>query len=284
MFSLTSTDIATALLTLGLDQGDTVFVHSSLSSMGYVEGGAVSVTDALLKVLGQKGTLVVPTFTFDHANCTQPVFDPYCDPSEMGKVSEVVRVHPKSSRSIHLLHSVSALGFLSEEISSNHGESAWANDGPFGKLYDFDAKILLLGVPYLRCTHFHVIEQRVGVPYRHWVSIEAYTRERRGSKRLLYTRVFKPKPGFSGNDFNKFGTILENRNLAHVGFIGNAVARLFRVRDLINVGLSEHHKDPLLFIKTGKELTQLPDGVLTNELNKEKSVINLKTRIIKSRE
>jgi hypothetical protein len=54
--------------------------------------------------------------------------------------------------------------------------------------------------------------------------------------------------------------------------------------DVINVGLSEYHKDPMLFVKTGKELTQLPDGVLTNELNKEKSVIDPSNRIIKSHE
>jgi aminoglycoside 3-N-acetyltransferase len=284
MVTLTQTEITASLRTLGLDQGDTVFVHSSLSSMGYVEGGAVSVTDALLCALGQQGTLIVPTFTFGHDNCTHPVFDPYRDRSEMGRVSEELRTRPKSSRSIHLLHSVSALGFLSEQITTDHGESAWAEDGPFGKLYEFDAKILLLGVPYFRCTHFHVIEQMAAVPYRHWVNIEAYTREKKGAKRSLYTRVFKPKPDFPGNDFNKFGTILENRKLAHVGFIGNAVARLFRVRDVINVGLSEYHKDPMLFVKTGKELTQLPDGVLTNELNKEKSVIDPSNRIIKSHE
>lgn len=284
MATLTNTEITTALRTLGLDQGDTVFVHSSISSMGYVEDGAVSVTDALLRVLGMKGTLVVPTFTFCHANGKNPVFDPYSDPSEMGQLSEVVRIHPNSSRSIHLLHSISALGCLSDQITANHGESAWADDGPFGKLYDYDAKILLLGVPYLRCTYFHVIEQRVAVPYRSWTKIKASTVERGGAKRSLCTRIFGPKPGFAGNDFNKFGAILENRNFAHVGFIGNAVARLFRVRDVIDVGLVEYYKDPLLFVKTGNELTQLRDGVLTNELNEEKSVINPIHRYIKNRE
>ena len=68
------------------------------------------------------------------------------------------------------------------------------------------------------------------------------------------------------------------------GFIGNAVARLFRVRDVIDVGLVEYYKDPLLFVKTGNELTQLRDGVLTNELNEEKSVINPIHRYIKNRE
>ena len=32
---------------LGLKEGDTVIVHSSLSSLGYVEGGADTVIDAL---------------------------------------------------------------------------------------------------------------------------------------------------------------------------------------------------------------------------------------------
>ena len=35
--------------------------HSSLSSLGYVSGGAHAVVVALLEVLGPEGTLVVPT-------------------------------------------------------------------------------------------------------------------------------------------------------------------------------------------------------------------------------
>ena len=264
--------IAEALQTLGLGTGHIVFVHSSLSSIGYVEGGADAVVDAFLEVLGSTGTLGVPTFTFSHGGKPNPVFDPIRDPSEMGLITEVARTRPGARRSHHLLHSVAALGPHAEEITAVHGPSAWAADGPFWKLYELDAHILMLGVPYLRCTFFHVIEQLVQVRYRRWREVDARVREPDGRKRPLPMFGYSPRPGFVGNDFNKLGVILEERGLAQVSAVGNAVARRFWARDALEVGLAEYRKDPLLLVKTGDSITQLRDGALTEELNNEKSV------------
>ena len=266
--------IAEALQTLGLGAGHIVFVHSSLSSIGYVEAGADTVVDAFLDMLGSTGTLVVPTFTFSHGGKPNPVFDPIRDVSEMGRITEVARTRPGARRSHHLLHSVAALGPHAEEITAVHGPSAWAADGPFWKLYELDAHILMLGVPYLRCTFFHVIEQLVQVRYRRWREVEAKVREPDGQERPLPMFGYSPQPGFVGNDFNKLGVILEERELAQVGAVGNAVARRFRARDALEVGLAEYRKDPLLLVKTGDSITQLRDGALTEELNNEKSVID----------
>ena len=266
--------IAEALQTLGLGAGHIVFVHSSLSSIGYVEGGADAVVDAFLDVLGSTGTIVVPAFTFSHGGKLDPVFDPIQDPSEMGRITEVARTRPGAQRSCHLLHSVAALGSHAEEITAVHGPSAWAADGPFWKLYELNAYILMLGVPYLRCTFFHVIEQLVQVRYRRWREVEARVQEPDGRKRPLPMFGYSPKPGFVGNDFNKLGAMLEERGLAQVGAVGNAVARRFRARDALEVGLAEYRKDPFLLVKTGDGITQLRDGALTKELNNEKSVID----------
>jgi len=46
------------LRALGIAAGDTLMVHSSLSSIGYVEGGPNTVIDALLEVLTSSGTLM----------------------------------------------------------------------------------------------------------------------------------------------------------------------------------------------------------------------------------
>lgn len=266
--------IAEALQTLGLQPGHIVFVHSSLSSIGYIEGGADTVVDAFLDVLGPTGTLVVPSFTFSHGGKPNPVFDPIQDPSEMGRISEVARTRSGARRSCHLLHSVAALGPHAQDITAVHGPSAWAADGPFWKLYELDAHILMLGVPYLRCTFFHVIEQLVQVRYRRWREVEAKVRNPNGRERPLPMLGYSPKTGFVGNDFNKLGAILEERGLVQVGTVGNAVARRFRAHDALEVGLAEYRKDPLLLVKTGDGITQLRDGVLTEELHNEKSVID----------
>ncbi len=270
----TRDEIAAALRSLGLPAGANVFVHSSMSSIGYVEGGADSIVGALLGVLGPAGTLIVPTFTFSHGRNANPVFDPAHDPSEMGRVTEVARRRPGTRRSCHLFHSVAALGAQAEEFTACHGPSAWAADGPFWKLNALDAHILLVGVPYLRCTFFHLMEQLVQVPYRRWREVEARLQDRDGSQRPLHTLTYGPKPGFGGNDLNKLGALLEERGLVRVGSLGNAVVRLFRARDAFEVGLAQYKVDPLLFVLTDSKCTPLRDGVLTDEQDNEKSVLD----------
>ena len=266
--------IGEALRVLGLPRGAIVFVHSSLSSIGYVEGGAEAVVDAFLRVLGPAGTLAVPTFTFSHSSSADPVFDPVRDPSEMGRLTEETRTRPGARRSCHLFHSVAALGAHAKEIAARHGPSAWAEDGPFWKLHEFDAYILLLGVPYLRCTFFHLMEQLVQVPYRQWREVEAQIRDPDGSQRPLPTLTFGPKPGFVGNDFNRLGSMLEERGQVLAGSVGNAVARLFRARDAFDVGMEQYRVEPDLFLMAGREYTQVGSGVLTDELHNEKWVLD----------
>jgi aminoglycoside 3-N-acetyltransferase len=269
--SLTRDEIAEALRALGLAAGDVVMVHSSLRSIGYVEGGANAVVDALLDVLGPTGTLVVPTFTPAHGHEADPVFDPARDPSEVGQITEVARTRPGARRSVHLLHSVAALGARSAEIAGQHGPAAFAADGPFWRVQELQGWIMLLGVPYLRCTYVHVPEMLVQSIYRYWREVEARAREPDGTERPLLLRAFSPKPGYPP-DLNKVGAALEARGLVRIGPVGNAVARLFRARDLIEVGIAAYRQDPLAFVKTGDDYAPLRDGVLAEELYNEKAV------------
>jgi len=58
---VTKRDIKAGLIKLGLKRGDTVGVHSSLSSFGYVDGGPEVVIDALLETVGKQGNVVMST-------------------------------------------------------------------------------------------------------------------------------------------------------------------------------------------------------------------------------
>ena len=134
-----------------------------------------------------------------------------------------------------------------------------------------DASILLLGVPCLRCTFFHVLEQLVQVRYRRWRDIDARWRD----EPPLPTSVYSWRPGFAGNDFNKLCCLLEEQGLVRVGTVGNAVARLFRARDAFEVGLAECRRDPQLFLRTGERCVGLDYGVLTDDPDNEKSVFDV---------
>lgn len=57
----TRASLAAALRDLGVRPGETLLAHTSLSSLGWVCGGAVALVQALLDALGEDGTLTVPT-------------------------------------------------------------------------------------------------------------------------------------------------------------------------------------------------------------------------------
>lgn len=105
-------DIVTAIREMGLQEGDKVMVHSSLSSMGYVDSGAVTVVEAFLEVLGSEGILMVPTFTHSGTE----YYDPLATPSKNGAVSEAARKYPGAVRSLHPTHAVTAIGPDAEEL------------------------------------------------------------------------------------------------------------------------------------------------------------------------
>jgi aminoglycoside 3-N-acetyltransferase len=272
--SLTRGQIAAGLRAAGLGRGDVVMAHSSLRSMGHVEGGADAVVDALLETIGPSGTLVVPTFTFGLGRAADPVFDPARHPSEMGVITEAVRLRPGARRTRHLTHSFAALGAHAGEIAGVQGAAAFACDGPLWQLVDFDARILLLGVSYLRCTFFHIIEYMVQAPYRYWRDVEARVRELDGTERPLPTRHFVLRPGSPDNDLNRLGALLEERRLVTVGAVGNAIARVMRARDVLDVGIAAYRRDPHLLVLAGDHYTPLRDGAPTGDQSAAMAVWN----------
>jgi len=179
----------------------------------------------------------------------------------MGQISEAIRIHPRARRSAHRHHSVAAIGLRSGELTDLHGPSAWAADGPFWQLVTLDARILLLGVGYTACTFFHLIEQVVQVPYREWKYLDGVLREPDGSERPLPTQTFSQRAWSQGNDFNKFGAILEKKGMVQIHPVGNAIARLFKASDALHLGIAEYRKDAELFVKTGSDRTRLRDGI-----------------------
>jgi aminoglycoside 3-N-acetyltransferase len=152
------------LKALGIKQGDVLLVHSSLSRVGFVKGSADTVIDALLDVLGEEGTLVMPAFSFrlgmqDDLE-SGPPFDVNASPSYMGKITEVFRQRQGVRRSLHPTHSVCALGPKAEHLIKGHETSTtpFGANGPFPKLVELHAKILCLGVTIAYMTSFHTFE------------------------------------------------------------------------------------------------------------------------------
>lgn len=162
--------LARDLRELGLGDGDVVLVHSSLSGLGWVEGGAGTVIDALLSAVGEGGTVLFPTLTGSAKD--GPEAPPHIDlrdtPCWTGAIPEASRHHSGAIRSIHPTHSVTAIGARAEELTRGHEQSASPCDthSPYVRLMEDGGKILLLGgVTHQSNTSLHALEELARVPY-----------------------------------------------------------------------------------------------------------------------
>ncbi|MFO0722370.1 MAG: AAC(3) family N-acetyltransferase [Myxococcota bacterium] len=133
----------------GIAPGDLVMVHSSLASLGNVEGGAAAVIRALLAAIGPGGTLLMPCYGSAEEVERGAAIDLRTTPSGTGKITEAFRTWPGVKRSSHPYSSVTALGPLAEEMLSGHAEDPHVCHprSPVGRMVEKNAKILGLGVP-----------------------------------------------------------------------------------------------------------------------------------------
>ncbi len=185
---VTRSALAEGLAGLGVRPGALVVAHTSLSSFGYVVGGAHGVLLALRDTVGPRGTLVMPAFTpqlchprtwrapdlaraaADPDTAAQiPPFDPRRTPvaRTMGVLPELLRTQPGTRRSGHPHVSFAAQGPLAGRVVREH-PAAWrlAAHGPLGRLWDLDAVVLLLGAPWEKCTALHLAEYATAYPGR----------------------------------------------------------------------------------------------------------------------
>lgn len=162
--------ITIGLRNLGIDEGDVVFLHSSLKSLGFVEGGPRAVIDALCRVIGPEGTLIIPTYFLPggtiHATClmTDYVFDPAHCGSNLGALPADFLKYPGVKRSIHPTHSVSAVGKMADFITNSHhlAESIFGAGSPWQRCIELNGKVLGLGVSMGPITFYHTLEDRMG--------------------------------------------------------------------------------------------------------------------------
>ncbi len=240
--------LASDLEEVGVTSDMTLLVHTSLSRIGWVNGGAVALVDALMSVLDKEaGTLIMPTQTSDlsepsnwenppvpqswwpEIRRTMTAYDPLTTPCPyMGVVPNVFRSYPGVSRSSHPAVSFAAWGKDAREITSDHGiDFGLGENSPLKKLYDNDALILAIGTEYDASTAMHLGEYRAP---------GARIREEGAPILADGERVWQTYRDIELDEdhFPVIGKQLEEDGRVKIGHIGNAVVKLYSVKDAVD--------------------------------------------------
>ena len=246
---VTKETIINELKSVGLGKDDIVMVHTSLKSMGYVCGGAQTVIEALIDVVGENGTIMMPTQSWKnldpetggHWDAEEsdwqlirenwPAYDKKITPTNtMGAVAEMFRSWSGSIRSDHPARSVCAWGKYAEYLTKNHELSNIFGEGsPIARLYELDAKVLLLGVGYDKNTSIHLADARAEYPGKHDCIEHSAIMENGVRVWKEYKTLF-----VDGEDFEEIGKDFEKENNFTCGKIGDADIKLMRQRDIVD--------------------------------------------------
>jgi aminoglycoside 3-N-acetyltransferase len=170
---VTRASLAADLARLPLPREPLLLVHSSMKSLGFVEGGPEAVIAALREAVVDRlgGTVMFPTFTIpatmSEAIHSGRVFDVRETPSRLGALPEAFRRQPDAIRSIHPTHSFAAIGKRAEELVRGH-HLAGSNFGagtPMAQLRDAGGHLLGLGTSLGNVTFYHCLEDDGVLPF-----------------------------------------------------------------------------------------------------------------------
>lgn len=228
--------------TIGIEKGDSLLVHSSLSKMGYLENGSDTLIDALLEVIGSTGNLLMPSspnplLQLDYVRSNQ-LFDVQNSPSKLGAITETFRKRSNVLRSLHNTEPVCACGPDAQYLTAGHFQelTPYTKNSPFYRLTELNGKILYIGVTLINAgTSLHLLEDAVDFRYPvYFPSVfDLKIKDFKGEIHEVKTKVHNPEYSKKRKCDDLIPLFLKENVCAKVK-VGNADSYLFDAKKMFN--------------------------------------------------
>ena len=168
----TQREILAQLEAMRAPRDSVIIMHSSLRSVGDVEGGAEGLLDVLVEYFTAEGGLFcVPVHTW--RNFGKPdryTLDVTSSENSLGAFSTVAAADPRAIRSENPTHSLAVFGDLAraEKFIADDAtvKTATAPASCYGKLFEMGGSVLLVGVSHAQNTYLHCVAELLGLPNR----------------------------------------------------------------------------------------------------------------------
>lgn len=241
-------DLISQLKEMGLKSTDNIMIHSSMKSIGDVKDGADTVVDAFMDYFNN-GMVMMPTHTWKQMSEDYNIFDPNKEACCVGIIPNIFMHRDNVFRSLHPTHSIAAYGRNANiYIQGDENFTTPCNpQGCFGRLYDIDAKILLIGVTHAKNTYIHSIEESMNIKERftEFPTTFYVKMPNNNLKKVSMYRHFNAKNAHISETFDKLKDYYYDKNAAKLVHFGDAECILCEARKLYEL--------------TAKILTDKPD-------------------------
>ena len=234
-------ELIKAFKKIGIQEGMELEVHSSLSSFGYVEGGANTVIDALIECVGESGSIFMPALRLS------PAMELTEEDKEMG-ITVKIKVLPENAKRTDM--GIIADTFRQRpDVITGEGiirTSGWgvyagqAATGGFDHAIHHGGKALLLGVDIYKLTAMHYMEDILPRKIRDiFAPNEEVCRKYPPDEWFIETGEPPVKPWYTIQD------MAYQKGLIKDGYIGNCKYMFFDIRDVVYLYREELEKNPL---------------------------------------
>ncbi len=165
-------DINKILENCNVFPGDVLLLHSNITrwTISLLKEGIKNplnfILNSLISYLGEKGTLILPTFNFDF--CKSGHFDYLNTPSKMGSLTQKALENKFFKRTKHPIYSFSVCGYLKDEFFNLENKGGTSNNSPFALIHKYNGKICLIDLhDQDAMTFYHYVEDYLSVSYRY---------------------------------------------------------------------------------------------------------------------
>ncbi|MGN0996989.1 MAG: AAC(3) family N-acetyltransferase [Candidatus Ventricola sp.] len=234
------TELVEELKKMGLHQGMEIEVHSSLSSFGYVEGGADTVIEALMECVGKNGSIFMPALRLG------PPMELTQEDREMG-ITAKRKVLPENAQRTDM--GIIADTFRQrDDVITGKGvirTSGWGKHAQQAVIGGLDyvihhgGKALLLGVDIYKLTAMHYMEDVLPEEIR---KIFAPTQEiyRKYPHDDWFVEAGEPpvKPWYTIQDMAYQKGVIQD------GYIGKCKTMFFDIWDVVSIYRKELETNP----------------------------------------
>ena len=240
--------------TLGVHEGDTVMVHSALFTLGRIEGGIEGLYCAVRSVLGDTGTLVVPTFTYSFRR--NQVFDVRKTPSSgnIGAFAEQIRQKPEAVRSTDPMFSMAAVGPAAETLMERTSHNSFGKGSIYEKLFRANTLFLALGITYstgIAC--FMHLERLAEVDYRIEMRFDGISIGYDGTEYDDWAMHFarnETKYSFARQDRDFLGRRMEEAGISQTADLGSGHHIALRAEPFKEYVLEAIARDPFIMLNS----------------------------------
>lgn len=248
-------DIVNGLKKLGIRRGDTIFTHSNIGFFGIpdqtktADGICQLILESFFEVIGDNGTLAVPTFTYSFAK--DEVFSMQETASNCGIFSEYIRKQKNACRSFDPSVSVACIGMKSLALTKNIPINSYGRECFWERFLNEDGKILNMNFD-AGSTFVHYVERTLRVPYRFDKEFSGFVKKTNSSEKELAKSIIwvrDLKNPITEADFTKLNTAACNEGYYVKTPVGRGFLGAIDAQEKLSLIKKHLKKDPNFLVK-----------------------------------